>query len=47
MSPASQSFRFRESRRLLREVAVRLSALGEDGELSALTRDIATGGMQL
>jgi Tfp pilus assembly protein PilZ len=45
MSPASQSFRFRESRRLLREVAVRLSALGEDGELSALTRDIATGGM--
>ncbi len=45
MSPASQSFRFRESRRLLREVAVRLSAAGEDGELSTTTRDIATGGM--
>ena len=45
MSPASQSFRFRESRRLLREVAVRLSGPGEDGELSAVTRDIATGGM--
>ncbi len=45
MSPASQSFRFRESRRLLREVAVRVSVPGEDGELSALTRDIATGGM--
>ena len=45
MSPASQSFRFRESRRLLREVAVRVSVPGEDGELTALTRDIATGGM--
>ncbi len=45
MSPANQSFRFRESRRLLREVAVRLSAPGEEGELSGLTRDIATGGM--
>ena len=45
MSPASQSFRFRESRRLLREAAVRLSAPGEDGELSGLTRDIASGGM--
>ena len=45
MSPASQSFRFRESRRLLHEAAVRLSAPGEDGELSGLTRDIATGGM--
>ena len=45
MSPASQSFRFRESRRLLREAAVRLLAPGEDGELSGLTRDIATGGM--
>ena len=45
MSPASQSFRFRESRRLLREAAVRLSAAGRDDELSGLTRDIATGGM--
>ena len=45
MSPASQSFRFRESRRLLRETAVRVSVPGEDGELTALTRDIATGGM--
>ena len=45
MSPASQSFRFRESRRLLREVAVRLTAPGQDGELSGLTRDIAAGGM--
>ena len=45
MSPASQSFRFRESRRLLREMAVRVSVPGEDGELTALTRDIATGGM--
>ena len=45
MSPASQSFRFRESRRLLREVPVRLSVPGEDGELVARTRDIAIGGM--
>ncbi|MXV99859.1 MAG: hypothetical protein F4X59_16470 [Holophagales bacterium] len=45
MSPASQSFRFRESRRLLREVPVRLSLPGEDGELVARTRDIAIGGM--
>lgn len=45
MSPASQSFRFRESRRLLREVPVRLSVSGEDGELVARTRDIAIGGM--
>ncbi|MDE2690868.1 MAG: PilZ domain-containing protein [Acidobacteriota bacterium] len=45
MSPASQSFRFRESRRLLREVPVRLSVPGEDGELAARTRDIAIGGM--
>ncbi len=45
MSPASQSFRFRESRRLLREAAVRLTVPGGDGELSGLTRDIATGGM--
>lgn len=45
MSPASQSFRFRESRRLLREVSVRLSVSGEDGELVARTRDIAIGGM--
>ncbi|MXX74044.1 MAG: hypothetical protein F4210_12570 [Holophagales bacterium] len=45
MSPASQSFRFRESRRLLREVPVRLSVSGEDGELAARTRDIAVGGM--
>ena len=45
MSPASQSFRFRESRRLLREVPVRLSVPGEDGELVARTRDIAVGGM--
>lgn len=45
MSPASQSFRFRESRRLLREVPVRLSVSGEDGELAARTRDIAIGGM--
>ncbi|MDE2922591.1 MAG: PilZ domain-containing protein [Acidobacteriota bacterium] len=45
MSPASQSFRFRESRRLLREVPVRLSVSGEDGELVAQTRDIAIGGM--
>ena len=45
MSPANQTFRFRESRRLLREAAVRLSAPGEGGELSAWTRDIATGGM--
>ncbi len=45
MSPASQSFRFRESRRLLREAAVRLTVSGQDGELSGLTRDIATGGM--
>ena len=42
---ASQSFRFRESRRLLREVPVRLSVPGEDGELVARTRDIAIGGM--
>jgi uncharacterized protein (TIGR02266 family) len=45
MSPASQSFRFRESRRLLREAAVRLTVPGGDGELSGLTRDLATGGM--
>ncbi|MYH23727.1 MAG: hypothetical protein F4156_00740 [Holophagales bacterium] len=45
MSPASQSFRFRESRRLLREVPVHLSVSGEDGELVARTRDIAIGGM--
>ena len=45
MSPASQSFRFRESRRVLREVPVRLSGFGEGGELVARTRDIATGGM--
>lgn len=45
MSPASQSFRFRESRRLLRVAGVRLAVPGEDGELSAATRDIATGGM--
>ncbi len=45
MSPASQSFRFRESRRLLREAPVRLSVPGEDGELVARTRDIAIGGM--
>ncbi len=45
MSPASQSFRFRESRRLLRELQVRLSVPGEDGELVARTRDIAIGGM--
>ncbi|MCY3928914.1 MAG: PilZ domain-containing protein [Acidobacteria bacterium] len=45
MSPASQSFRFRESRRLLREADVRLAVPGEDGEVSATTRDIATGGM--
>lgn len=45
MSPASQSFRFRESRRLLREVPVRLSVSGEDAELVARTRDIAIGGM--
>jgi Tfp pilus assembly protein PilZ len=45
MSPASQSFRFRESRRLLREAPVRLTVSGEDGELVARTRDIATGGM--
>ena len=45
MSPASQSFRFRESRRLLREVPVRLTASGEDAELVARTRDIAVGGM--
>lgn len=45
MSPASQSFRFRESRRLLREAPVRLAVSGEDGELVARTRDIATGGM--
>ncbi len=45
MSPASQSFRFRESRRVLREAAVRLTASGQDGELLGLTRDIATGGM--
>ncbi len=45
MSPASQSFRFRESRRLLREAPVRLTASGEDGELVARTRDIAIGGM--
>lgn len=45
MSPASQSFRFRESRRLLRMAGVRLAVPGEDGEVSATTRDIATGGM--
>ncbi len=45
MSPASQSFRFRESRRVLREAGVRLAVSGEDGEVSATTRDIATGGM--
>ncbi len=45
MSPASQSFRFRESRRVLREAPVRLSGFGEGGELVARTRDIATGGM--
>jgi len=45
MSPASQSFRFRESRRLLREVPVRLSVPGEDAEVVARTRDIAIGGM--
>ncbi len=45
MSPASQSFRFRESRRLLREAPVRLTVSGEDGELVARTRDIAVGGM--
>ena len=45
MSPASQSFRFRESRRVLREADVRLAVPGEDGEVSAVTRDIATGGM--
>ncbi len=45
MSPANQTFRFRESRRLLREAAVRLTAPGEGGDLSAWTRDIATGGM--
>ena len=45
MSPASQSFRFRESRRLLRDLGVRLSAPGEDGELDARTRDVAIGGM--
>ncbi len=45
MSPASQSFRFRESRRLLREAPVRLTASGEDAELVARTRDIAVGGM--
>lgn len=45
MSPASQSFRFRESRRLLREAGVRLAVAGEEGEVSATTRDIATGGM--
>ena len=45
MSPASQSFRFRESRRLLREAPVRLSVSGEAGELVARTRDIAVGGM--
>ena len=45
MSPASQSFRFRESRRLLREAPVRLTVSGEDGELVARTRDIAIGGM--
>ena len=45
MSPASQSFRFRESRRLLREAPVRLTVSGEDAELTARTRDIAIGGM--
>ena len=45
MSPASQSFRFRESRRLLREAPVRLSVSGEGGEIAARTRDIAIGGM--
>ncbi len=45
MSPASQSFRFRESRRLLREAGVRLAVPGEEAEVSATTRDIATGGM--
>ena len=45
MSPASQSFRFRESRRLLREAPVRLTVSGEDGGLVARTRDIAIGGM--
>lgn len=45
MSPASQSFRFRESRRLLREAPVRLTVSGEDEELVARTRDIAIGGM--
>ncbi|MYF04081.1 MAG: hypothetical protein F4230_03570 [Holophagales bacterium] len=45
MSPASQSFRFRESRRLLREVPVRLSVSGENADLVARTRDIAIGGM--
>lgn len=45
MSPASQSFRFRESRRLPRAAPVRLSVAGEDGELAARTRDIAIGGM--
>ncbi len=42
---ASQSFRFRESRRLPRAAPVRLSTPGEDGELVARTRDIAVGGM--
>ena len=45
MSPASQSFRFRESRRVLRQADVRLSVPGADGDVSAVTRDIATGGM--
>ena len=45
MSPASQSFRFRESRRVLREAAIRLTVPGGDGELSGWTRDIATGGL--
>ena len=45
MSPASQSFRFRESRRVLREADVRLSVPGVDVDVSAVTRDIATGGM--
>ena len=45
MSPASQSFRFRESRRVLREAPVRLSMSGEQADIAARTRDIAVGGM--
>ncbi len=45
MCAASQSFRFRESRRLEHQAPVSLSLAGERGDVSAVTRDIAEAGM--